>query len=156
MHHIYCSQETERWTRSGKDAEFVCASQTSVNGSIYCMCQVHCQCNETSLIIHEYKIVCVCVCVCQDGKLRDVLGIGKADHVEGKLITIVYGNDLVNISFLNFQAMHEDAAKVIIHHHDPIIFSHYIYLHEIFLPSFLSSLLPSFLLIPPFFLQAIC
>ncbi|XP_038586692.1 1-phosphatidylinositol 4,5-bisphosphate phosphodiesterase beta-3 isoform X1 [Micropterus salmoides] len=48
----------------------------------------------------------------KDGKLRDVLGIGKADHVEGKLITIVYGNDLVNISFLNFQAMHEDAAKI--------------------------------------------
>lgn len=30
------------------------------------------------------------------------------------MVTIVYGNDLVNISFLNFQAMQEDVAKVTI------------------------------------------
>lgn len=52
-----------------------------------------------------------CKCVCQDPKLRDVLGFGK-ESVEGKLITVVCGNDLVNISFLNFQAMQEDIAKV--------------------------------------------
>lgn len=54
----------------------------------------------------------VCVCVLKDQKLREVLGFGKGDNVEGKLVTIVYGNDLVNISFLNFQAMQEDTAKV--------------------------------------------
>lgn len=52
------------------------------------------------------------VCVFQDQKLREVLGFGKGDNVEGKLVTIVHGNDLVNISFLNFQAMQEDTAKV--------------------------------------------
>ncbi|KAM7366142.1 hypothetical protein PAMP_015608 [Pampus punctatissimus] len=36
----------------------------------------------------------------------------KAESVEGKLVTVVYGNDLVNISFLNFQAMQEDTAKI--------------------------------------------
>lgn len=56
--------------------------------------------------------VYVCVCVLKDQKLREVLGFGKGDNVEGKLVTIVYGNDLVNISFLNFQAMQEDTAKV--------------------------------------------
>lgn len=54
----------------------------------------------------------VCVFVFQDQKLREVLGFGKGDNVEGKLVTIVHGNDLVNISFLNFQAMQEDTAKV--------------------------------------------
>lgn len=54
----------------------------------------------------------MCVCVCQDPKVRDVLGCGKGDSVEGKLVTVVYGNDLVNISYLNFQAMQEDTAKV--------------------------------------------
>lgn len=44
--------------------------------------------------------------------MRDVLGFGKGNNVEGKLVTIVHGNDLVNISFLNFQAMQEDTAKV--------------------------------------------
>ncbi|XP_063756584.1 1-phosphatidylinositol 4,5-bisphosphate phosphodiesterase beta-3 isoform X2 [Eleginops maclovinus] len=48
----------------------------------------------------------------KDAKLRDVLGIGKGDSVERKLVTIVYGNDLVNISYLNFQAMQEDIAKI--------------------------------------------
>ncbi|XP_040037383.2 1-phosphatidylinositol 4,5-bisphosphate phosphodiesterase beta-3 [Gasterosteus aculeatus] len=48
----------------------------------------------------------------KDAKLRDVLGFGKGDNVEGKLVTVVHGNDLVNISFLNFQAMQKDAAKI--------------------------------------------
>ncbi|CAJ1086397.1 -phosphatidylinositol 4%2C5-bisphosphate phosphodiesterase beta-3 [Xyrichtys novacula] len=48
----------------------------------------------------------------KDPKLREVLGFGKGDNVEGKLVTIVHGNDLVNTSFLNFQAMQEDTAKI--------------------------------------------
>ncbi|CAK6967959.1 -phosphatidylinositol 4%2C5-bisphosphate phosphodiesterase beta-3 [Scomber scombrus] len=48
----------------------------------------------------------------KDHKVRDVLGCGKADSVEGKLVTVVYGNDLVNTSYLNFQAMQEDTAKI--------------------------------------------
>ncbi|XP_047440980.1 1-phosphatidylinositol 4,5-bisphosphate phosphodiesterase beta-3 [Mugil cephalus] len=47
----------------------------------------------------------------KDAKVREVLGFGK-ENVEGKLITVVYGNDLVNISFVNFQAMQEDTAKI--------------------------------------------
>uniref|UniRef100_A0A3P8WNX7 Phosphoinositide phospholipase C n=1 Tax=Cynoglossus semilaevis TaxID=244447 RepID=A0A3P8WNX7_CYNSE len=49
---------------------------------------------------------------CQDSKLREVLGFGKGDNGEGKLVTVVHGSDLVNISFLNFQAMQEDTAKI--------------------------------------------
>ncbi|XP_068163943.1 1-phosphatidylinositol 4,5-bisphosphate phosphodiesterase beta-3 [Antennarius striatus] len=48
----------------------------------------------------------------KDPKLREVLGFGKDEGVEGKLVTVVHGNDLVNISFLNFQAMQEDTAKI--------------------------------------------
>uniref|UniRef100_A0A668ABL3 1-phosphatidylinositol 4,5-bisphosphate phosphodiesterase n=1 Tax=Myripristis murdjan TaxID=586833 RepID=A0A668ABL3_9TELE len=48
----------------------------------------------------------------KDSKVREVLGFGKGDGVEGKLVTVVHGNDLVNISFLNFQAMQEDTAKI--------------------------------------------
>uniref|UniRef100_A0A3Q4BH44 1-phosphatidylinositol 4,5-bisphosphate phosphodiesterase n=1 Tax=Mola mola TaxID=94237 RepID=A0A3Q4BH44_MOLML len=48
----------------------------------------------------------------KDPKLREVLGFGKGDNVEGKLVTVVHSNDLVNISFLNFQAMQEDTAKI--------------------------------------------
>lgn len=56
--------------------------------------------------------LCTCECAFQDPKLREVLGFGQGDNVEGKLVTVVHGNDLVNISFLNFQAMQEDTAKV--------------------------------------------
>ncbi|XP_077356142.1 1-phosphatidylinositol 4,5-bisphosphate phosphodiesterase beta-3 [Festucalex cinctus] len=48
----------------------------------------------------------------KDPKVRDLLGFRKGDNVEGKLVTVVHGNDLVNISFLNFQAMQEDTAKI--------------------------------------------
>ncbi|KAJ0055852.1 hypothetical protein NL108_013824, partial [Boleophthalmus pectinirostris] len=48
----------------------------------------------------------------KDPKLRELLGFGKGENVEGKLVTVVYGTDLVNISFLNFQAVQEDTAKV--------------------------------------------
>ncbi|XP_028991478.1 1-phosphatidylinositol 4,5-bisphosphate phosphodiesterase beta-3 isoform X2 [Betta splendens] len=48
----------------------------------------------------------------KDAKQRDVLGFGRDDSAEGKLLSIVYGNDLVNISFLNLQAMNEDEAKL--------------------------------------------
>uniref|UniRef100_A0A674E154 1-phosphatidylinositol 4,5-bisphosphate phosphodiesterase n=1 Tax=Salmo trutta TaxID=8032 RepID=A0A674E154_SALTR len=48
--------------------------------------------------------------------LTEVLGLGTPGEggvaVEGKLVTVVHGNDLVNVSFLNFQAMQEDTAKV--------------------------------------------
>uniref|UniRef100_A0A7N8YKX1 1-phosphatidylinositol 4,5-bisphosphate phosphodiesterase n=1 Tax=Mastacembelus armatus TaxID=205130 RepID=A0A7N8YKX1_9TELE len=36
---------------------------------------------------------------------------GKGDNGEGKLVSIVHGNDLVNISFLNLYATQEDTAK---------------------------------------------
>ncbi|KAF0039146.1 hypothetical protein F2P81_009630 [Scophthalmus maximus] len=48
----------------------------------------------------------------QDPKMREVLGFVKGANVEGKLVTVVHGNDLVNISFVNFQAMQEDTAKI--------------------------------------------
>ncbi|KAI4876182.1 hypothetical protein NFI96_022271 [Prochilodus magdalenae] len=49
----------------------------------------------------------------KDQRLCDVLGIGKGEgNAESKLMTVVYGNDLVNINFLNFQAVQEDIAKV--------------------------------------------
>ncbi|CAN9509501.1 unnamed protein product [Ophioblennius macclurei] len=47
----------------------------------------------------------------KEPKVREVLGFGK-ENVEGKLVTVVHGNDLVNISFLNFQAMQENTAKI--------------------------------------------
>ncbi|RVE60602.1 hypothetical protein OJAV_G00182530 [Oryzias javanicus] len=47
----------------------------------------------------------------KEAKMRDVLGVGK-DNFLGKSLTIVYGSDLVNISYLNFQAMSEDGAKL--------------------------------------------
>ncbi|XP_060774347.1 1-phosphatidylinositol 4,5-bisphosphate phosphodiesterase beta-3 isoform X2 [Neoarius graeffei] len=49
----------------------------------------------------------------KDSRVREVLGFGKKEeNPEAKLVTVVYGNDLVNVSFLNFQAMQENIAKV--------------------------------------------
>uniref|UniRef100_A0A8C1XC71 Phosphoinositide phospholipase C n=1 Tax=Cyprinus carpio TaxID=7962 RepID=A0A8C1XC71_CYPCA len=49
----------------------------------------------------------------KDQRIRDMLDLGKGEsNSDTKLLTIVYGNDLVNISFLNFQAVQDGYCKV--------------------------------------------
>ncbi|RXN35422.1 1-phosphatidylinositol 4,5-bisphosphate phosphodiesterase beta-3-like protein [Labeo rohita] len=49
----------------------------------------------------------------RDLRTRETLGLGKGDNnSELRLLTVVYGNDLVNISFLNFQAVQDGYCKV--------------------------------------------
>nr|XP_033809490.1 1-phosphatidylinositol 4,5-bisphosphate phosphodiesterase beta-3 [Geotrypetes seraphini] len=49
----------------------------------------------------------------KDPKIREVLGFGSSEtRPEDKLVTVVYGADLVNINFLNFMAVQEDTAKI--------------------------------------------
>ncbi|XP_069064007.1 1-phosphatidylinositol 4,5-bisphosphate phosphodiesterase beta-3 [Pleurodeles waltl] len=49
----------------------------------------------------------------KDPKIRDVLGFSSPEtRPEDKLVTVVYGPDMVNISFLNFMAVQEDTAKI--------------------------------------------
>ncbi|XP_067290971.1 1-phosphatidylinositol 4,5-bisphosphate phosphodiesterase beta-3 isoform X2 [Pseudorasbora parva] len=49
----------------------------------------------------------------KDQRIRDMLGLSKGEgNSDSKLLTVVYGNDLVNISFLNFQAVQDGYCKV--------------------------------------------
>ncbi|XP_054849207.1 1-phosphatidylinositol 4,5-bisphosphate phosphodiesterase beta-3 [Eublepharis macularius] len=50
----------------------------------------------------------------KDPKIREILGFGGSEQrLEEKLVTVVYGPDLVNTSFLNFMAVVQDeTAKV--------------------------------------------
>lgn len=49
----------------------------------------------------------------QDPKLREHLDTGSiGGKLENRMLTIVYGPDLVNISYLNLVAAQEDIAKV--------------------------------------------
>lgn len=48
----------------------------------------------------------------QDPKLRELLDVGNIGHLEQRMITVVYGPDLVNISHLNLVAFQEEVAKV--------------------------------------------
>uniref|UniRef100_A0A8D1IHA3 1-phosphatidylinositol 4,5-bisphosphate phosphodiesterase n=1 Tax=Sus scrofa TaxID=9823 RepID=A0A8D1IHA3_PIG len=47
----------------------------------------------------------------QDPKLRELLDVGNIGRLEHRMITVVYGPDLVNISHLNLVAFQEDVAK---------------------------------------------
>lgn len=50
----------------------------------------------------------------QDPKLRELLDAGNlGGRLENRMVTVVYGPDLVNISYLNLVAFQEDIAKVI-------------------------------------------
>ncbi|KAL8184220.1 UNVERIFIED_CONTAM: 1-phosphatidylinositol 4,5-bisphosphate phosphodiesterase beta-3, partial [Gekko kuhli] len=50
----------------------------------------------------------------KDPKIREILGFGGSEqHPEDKLVTVAYGPDLVNTSFLNFMAVvQDDTAKI--------------------------------------------
>ncbi|CAH6787813.1 Plcb1 [Phodopus roborovskii] len=50
--------------------------------------------------------------ICFDPKLRELLDVGNIGHLEQRMITVVYGPDLVNISHLNLVAFQEEVAKV--------------------------------------------
>lgn len=55
----------------------------------------------------------LCASSAQDPKIREVLGFGGPEaRLEEKLMTVVSGPDLVNITFLNFMAVQDDTAKV--------------------------------------------
>ncbi|MGH0126919.1 UNVERIFIED_CONTAM: hypothetical protein FKN15_042090 [Acipenser sinensis] len=47
----------------------------------------------------------------QDAKLRELLEGNLGGRLENKMLTVVYGPDLVNITYLNFVAFQEDIAK---------------------------------------------
>uniref|UniRef100_A0A2K5K5T3 Phosphoinositide phospholipase C n=1 Tax=Colobus angolensis palliatus TaxID=336983 RepID=A0A2K5K5T3_COLAP len=47
----------------------------------------------------------------QDPKLRELLDVGNIGRLEQRMITVVYGPDLVNISHLNLVAFQEEVAK---------------------------------------------
>uniref|UniRef100_UPI00398E89FE 1-phosphatidylinositol 4,5-bisphosphate phosphodiesterase beta-1 isoform X1 n=1 Tax=Pristiophorus japonicus TaxID=55135 RepID=UPI00398E89FE len=48
----------------------------------------------------------------KDTKLRELLDVGnQGNRLENRMVTVVYGPDLVNISYLNFMAFQEDVAK---------------------------------------------
>ncbi|PIO00678.1 hypothetical protein AB205_0083920 [Aquarana catesbeiana] len=45
--------------------------------------------------------------------MREILGFASAEQrPEDKLVTVVYGTDMVNVNFLNFMAVQEDTAKI--------------------------------------------
>ncbi|KAI4562121.1 hypothetical protein MJT46_011083, partial [Ovis ammon polii x Ovis aries] len=47
----------------------------------------------------------------RDPKLRELLDVGNIGRLEHRMITVVYGPDLVNISHLNLVAFQEEVAK---------------------------------------------
>lgn len=47
----------------------------------------------------------------KDPRVREMVG-SEGGCPEARMVTVVYGCDLVNVSFLNFQALQEDTAKV--------------------------------------------
>lgn len=56
------------------------------------------------------------LCVNQEVKLRELLDVGNLDgKLENRMLTVVSGTDMVNITYMNFMAFSEDVAKVNIH-----------------------------------------
>ncbi|XP_054946360.1 1-phosphatidylinositol 4,5-bisphosphate phosphodiesterase beta-1 isoform X2 [Physeter macrocephalus] len=76
--------------------------------------EVFCQCSETELL--DLSLVKDARCgkhakAPKDPKLRELLDVGNIGRLEHRMITVVYGPDLVNISHLNLVAFQEEVAK---------------------------------------------
>uniref|UniRef100_A0A8C9TR82 Phosphoinositide phospholipase C n=1 Tax=Scleropages formosus TaxID=113540 RepID=A0A8C9TR82_SCLFO len=55
-----------------------------------------------------------CSVTLQEAKLRELLDVGNlVGRIENKMLTVVTGPDMVNISYLNFMAFQEEVAKVL-------------------------------------------
>lgn len=60
----------------------------------------------------------------QEAKLRELLDVSTlAGKMENRMLTVVTGPDMVNITYLNFMAFQEETAKVSILHKDTETFS---------------------------------
>lgn len=68
----------------------------------------------------------------QEAKLRELLDVSTlAGKMENRMLTVVTGPDMVNMTYLNFMAFQEETAKVSILHKDHLactsVSQHYIY-----------------------------
>lgn len=55
--------------------------------------------------------------IVQEAKLRELLDVSTlAGKMENRMLTVVSGPDMVNITYLNFMAFQEETAKVNIMH----------------------------------------
>ena len=61
-------------------------------------------------------MTCFCLCLCsavKEAKLRELLDVSTlAGKMENRMLTVVSGPDMVNITYLNFMAFQEETAKV--------------------------------------------
>lgn len=48
----------------------------------------------------------------QDSKLRQIVTLGSQDTLEEKTVTVCFGNDFVNVTFINFCATRKEIAQV--------------------------------------------
>lgn len=80
-----------------------------------------------------------CLCsIAQEAKLRELLDVSTlAGKMENRMLTVVSGPDMVNITYLNFMAFQEETAKVNILHENNNNTTIIMYSQEVFDASFL-------------------
>lgn len=64
-------------------------------------------CKRSAAYINHFGLVS------QDAKVREQLGVaGVVGRIENRMLTVVTGPDMVNITYLNFMAFQDEVAKV--------------------------------------------
>lgn len=63
--------------------------------------------------LHSTTCTIKLVLFLQDAKVREQLGLaGVSGRIENRMLTVVTGPDMVNITFLNFMSFQDEVAKV--------------------------------------------
>lgn len=61
----------------------------------------------------DVSLTCCCSVIVQEAKLRELLDVSTlVGKMENRMLTVVSGTDMVNITYLNFMAFQEETAKV--------------------------------------------
>lgn len=68
-------------------------------------------------ILNDNNFLCVSLLLSstltlQDMKLRQIVTMGSVDTLEQKTVTVCYGTDFVNVTFVNFCCTRRDIAQV--------------------------------------------
>ena len=70
-------------------------------------------CYDKRCMQDEQLVTGICWLSLQDQKLRDLTMMGSPDvPLEDKMITVVYGTDMVNVNYINFAATSKEVAAV--------------------------------------------
>lgn len=94
----------------GEEEELLIESITILSTFLSCrLCSIIYTC---PAFVNASQLLLCALSAPQDMKLRQIVTMGSLDTLEQKTVTVCYGTDFVNVTFVNFCCTRKDIAQV--------------------------------------------